>query len=556
MVACFFSTFLLLFSRNIFTVAFIDSFFSNSISLFFSFLSSPHTVEATNAGPGNLEVIVNNGKVPSSPQALGPSQYAISFVPKDAETHFIEIRFNGEPISGSPFICNVIDASKMVLKKEGLDRIPVQSVASFTIDTKGASFSESSISIMSPNERSIKPIITGDRSNGFKVSFTPIDVGDHLIDVRIGDISLPPCPFLVKVYDAKNVKITDIGPSTLGKPVYFSIDASTAGAGNLEIIVSVNGKNVPNYVESQGNAKFRVNFKPTEPVPHLVSVKFNGEPVPGSPYVVNIIDSSTLNGTSQSSLKMTPIGKKVEFVVEGKSSESDVKVIITNPIGRKVRANIVRHENLFTISFVPVEVGPHQIVILVDGSTLPTSPISCNVYDISRVRVTGLQGAAVNKPVTFQVDASEAGEGTLELVVTTKKTSVRAEVLMKSRGLYDVTFIPLEKVPHFLNIQFNEQDVIGSPFKIDVKDTSVSSAFNEESDTSAARKGPQQQQQQQKQYTSSGRSDVDGIHMNGQSSHKMSQQQYASGLIGSANVSSFDWPVTGDSPPHVQVTGE
>mgnify|MGYP007002796842 CR=1 FL=1 len=37
-----------------------------------------------------------------------------------------------------------------------------------------------------------------------------------------------------------------------------------AGAGNLEIIVSSNGRNVPNYVQSEGNARFKVNFKPTE----------------------------------------------------------------------------------------------------------------------------------------------------------------------------------------------------------------------------------------------------------------------------------------------------
>lgn len=30
------------------------------------------------------------------------------------------------------------------------------------------------------------------------------------------------------------------------------------GAGNLEIIVAVNGKNVPNYVQSEGNARFKV----------------------------------------------------------------------------------------------------------------------------------------------------------------------------------------------------------------------------------------------------------------------------------------------------------
>ena len=70
--------------------------------------------------------------------------------------------------------------------------------------------------------------------------------------------------------------------------MYFSIDASQAGAGNLEIIVSVNGKNVPNYVQSEGNAKFRVNFKPLEAQTHMLSVKFNNESVPNSPFECDI----------------------------------------------------------------------------------------------------------------------------------------------------------------------------------------------------------------------------------------------------------------------------
>lgn len=63
--------------------------------------------------------------------------------------------------------------------------------------------------------------------------------------------------------------------------VFFVVDASQAGAGNLEIIVSVNGRNVPNYVQSEGNAKFRVNFKPMEASVYTICVKFNGELVPG-----------------------------------------------------------------------------------------------------------------------------------------------------------------------------------------------------------------------------------------------------------------------------------
>jgi len=41
--------------------------------------------------------------------------------------------------------------------------------------------------------------------------------------------------------------------------------------------------------------------------------------------------------------------------------------------------------------------------------------------------------------------------------VTTAKTSVRAEVQARSRGLYDVTFVPQDVSPHFVNITFNDQ---------------------------------------------------------------------------------------------------
>jgi hypothetical protein len=39
----------------------------------------------------------------------------------------------------------------------------------------------------------------------------------------------------------------------------FTIDAAKAGAGNMEIIVSVGKRNVPNYVQAEGQARFRVS---------------------------------------------------------------------------------------------------------------------------------------------------------------------------------------------------------------------------------------------------------------------------------------------------------
>lgn len=101
-----------------------------------------------------------------------------------------------------------------------------------------------------------------------------------------------------------------------------------------------------------------------------------------------------------------------------------------------------------TAHFTPENVGRHSVAILIADQHVIGSPFSCNVYDVSKVIVSGLPGrkdtlsrsmsdlslrdhgpAEVGKAVTFSVDAAQAGEGTLELVVSTQHTTVKAEVM-------------------------------------------------------------------------------------------------------------------------------
>ena len=43
---------------------------------------------------------VNGGQIPTSAQAQGLHTYAISFLPKEAKVHEIELKFNGENVPG------------------------------------------------------------------------------------------------------------------------------------------------------------------------------------------------------------------------------------------------------------------------------------------------------------------------------------------------------------------------------------------------------------------------------------------------------------------------
>lgn len=59
-----------------------------------------------------------------------------------------------------------------------------------------------------------------------------------------------------------------------------------------------------------------------------------------------------------------------------------------------------------------------------------------------------------------------AGEGTLELVVSTATSTVKAEVTACARGLYDVTFVPQTVESHYVNITFNDISIDGNPFRV------------------------------------------------------------------------------------------
>lgn len=331
------------------------------------------------------------------------------------------------------------------------------------------------VEVLGPARRSVTTVVEP-TDNGYQIKFEPIDVGDHSVEVKIPQSGhVEGSPFLLKAYSAEKVIVTDIRPGVVGKSVSFGINASQAGAGNLEIIVAVSGKNVPNFVQSEGNARFKVNFKPTEAAIHSLSVRFNGHAVPGSPFSCPISPAPvTLPKASAigKNLKQAPVKSDNTFELDGFDG-IEPQVLVTSPSGDNVPCMLTPQGEAFIASFRPSTVGRHLISITANDQHITGSPFSCNVFDVSRVSISGLaqqQGpSALGVPVTFSVDAAGAGEGTLELVVSTATSTVKAEVVACARGLYDVTFIPQNFEPHFVNITFNDEPVHGNPFRVEVQ---------------------------------------------------------------------------------------
>lgn len=78
------------------------------------------TVDASQAGEGQLEISINEGEVPNHVQVVGGGRCLVSFTPEIAKPHYIDIKFNGETVDGCPFVCSIADTSRVSLNLANL----------------------------------------------------------------------------------------------------------------------------------------------------------------------------------------------------------------------------------------------------------------------------------------------------------------------------------------------------------------------------------------------------------------------------------------------------
>lgn len=208
-----------------------------------------------------------------------------------------------------------------------------------------------------------------------------------------------------------------------------------------------------------------MSFTPDTAKLHTIDIKFNGETVRGCPFVCRVADTSRVSLTLRH-LELIPVGQAAAFniAVDGGGS-AELTVTVRTPshttlpvrVSGSVRAG-------FTAEFTPVEVGAHTIIVNYNDSAVSGTPFTCKVYDAAKVGVSHLPRGAIGKSLQFVVDASEAGEGNLEISISAAGRNIPTQVHPQGSARFAVSFVPLEAIDHVINISFNKEPVQGSPF--------------------------------------------------------------------------------------------
>lgn len=352
---------------------------------------------------------------------------------------------------------------KMSVIGDSIRLVPAGSPAFFELSALGFNSNEIDVQIITPSKRYIQAKIdeVSGRSGEFRVEFTPIEVGSHLVEVTIAGQKLPAGPLVAKVYNSSLIQVTDVPSAVVGHACQFRVDASAAGEGQLEI--SINEGEVPNHVQVVGGGRCLVSFTPETAKSHYIDIKFNGEAVKGCPFICNVSDTSRVT-LSLNHLELIPVDQPASFHmgVDG-SGNAELAVSVKGPnceLPVKVTGDI---KNGFTAEFIPRDVGVHSISVEYNGHAVNGTPFLAKAFNADKVLIGPVARGSVGQPTHFTVDASQAGEGNLEITISARNQNIPTQVTPQGNARFSVSFVPFEACEHIINIAFNKRTVPGCP---------------------------------------------------------------------------------------------
>ncbi|CAI9737084.1 filamin-C-like, isoform X1 [Octopus vulgaris] len=427
------------------------------------------TIDVSKSGDGKLKIKLNKGELQNKVTPISNNLYGVSFVPQKPGSVEIDLTFNDRPIKDSPYFCNVMDAKGIevhdlghVVKCDTLSTFKLQTTNNVNIDK------DIEVTITSPSGRNIPSQLTGSPELGFQVEYTPTEVGVHEISVTFGGNPIKNSPFQVKCYDASLVKVSEIPQGIVGVPCKFTVDTTSAGEGNLQADVFAGGKPVPYHMNYLTPNRYEVTILAQQATRHQVHLKFNSDRIPGSPYIIDYLDTADISASGEG-LGMVCCQQSAVFTVDAKgASLSDLTIEITAPDGKELPVKLKnKGDHIYQAEWTPVVVGDHKIQVAYASSPIKNSPFTAKAYDAGRVTVNPATKGNLGKPVEFMLDTSKAGIGNIEILVSVNGETVPNYFKQETKdSCFRISFTPQEPSKHMVHVKFNGEPVPGSPFPV------------------------------------------------------------------------------------------
>ncbi|XP_033105527.1 filamin-A-like isoform X5 [Anneissia japonica] len=414
----------------------------------------------------------------------------ITFTPREVGEHAVSVKKFGRHITNSPFKIivgsqEVGDASKVKVSGLGIAEGDAGEIAEFKVDTSKAGFGGLGVSIEGPSKTEINCEDNGDGT--CIVTYKPQEPGNYILNVKYADQHVPGSPFKVKVHgkDGEMVTETLVRPR-LASPVSHignkcDLGLKVPGSDPLDMTAHVTnpeGKTDDAEIIDGSDCRYTVRFVPEMMGVHTISVKHKGMHIPGSPFqfTVGPFGEGGAHKVHAGGLGLErgEVNTPAEFTVwTREAGPGSLGIAVEGPA--KAEINFTDNKDgSCQVAYVPTEQGEYVIKITYNDEPIPDSPfrpfIQPSLGEARRVSVTSLQetGLKANQPASFAIQLNGAKGEITAKVVSPTGTEEECLITEIDRDNFAVRFLPHENGIHMIHVNFREQPIAGSPFRVRV----------------------------------------------------------------------------------------
>uniref|UniRef100_A0A672LE11 Filamin B n=1 Tax=Sinocyclocheilus grahami TaxID=75366 RepID=A0A672LE11_SINGR len=507
-----------------------------------TFEMTDFVVDTREAGYGGLALAIEGpSKVDIQTEDMEDGTCGISYCPTEPGTYIVSIRFAEEHVPGSPFSVKVTGEGRvresitrrqkaasvasvgsvcdlnlkipvtwflLALARELLSRGVYRSHCSIRLGVKAevraaeSRFSVSSVSfcsllstgidlqdvsaqVRSPSGATEAAEMVAVGNHTYCVRFVPHEMGVHTVSVQYRGQHVPGSPFQFTVGPlgeggARQVRAGGPGleKADTGVPAEFNVWTREAGAGGLSIAVEGPSRAEISF-EERKDGSCGVSYVAQEPGDYEVSIKFNDEHIPDSPYLVPVyapVDDArrlTVTSLQESGLK---VNQPASFAVRLNGAKGHMDAKVHSPSGALEECVVSELEqDKYAIRFIPRENGIHDIDVKFNGTHIPGSPFQVRVGEpgqsgdagLVTAYGPGLERGSTGNQAEFTINNTKAGPGSLAVTIE-GPSKVKMECQECPEG-FKVHYTPMAPGNYIITIKYGGPNHIsGSPFKAKV----------------------------------------------------------------------------------------
>ncbi|XP_074538390.1 filamin-A isoform X4 [Halichoeres trimaculatus] len=444
-------------------------------------------IDTREAGYGGLSLSIEGpSKVDINTEDQEDGTCKVTYCPTEPGNYIINIKFADQHVPGSAFTVKVTGEGRMkesiTRKRRAASVANVGSQCDLSLKIPEICIADMTAQVTSPSGQVHKADIMEGENNTYCIRFVPTETGVHTVCVKYNGMHVPGSPFQFTVGplgEGGAHKVRAGGPglerAEAGVPAEFSIWTREAGAGGLSIAVEGPSKAEITF-EDRKDGSSGVSYTVQEPGDYEVSIRFNDEHIPDSPFIVPVASPSddarrlTVASLQESGLK---VNQPASFAVSLNGAKGVIDAKVHSPSGALEECCVTEiDQDKYAVRFIPRENGLYLIDVKFNGSHIPGSPFKIRVGETGQAGDPGmvsaygpgLEGGTTGTSCEFVVNTSKAGPGALAVTID-GPSKVKMDCVECPEG-YRVTYTPMAPGNYLISIKYGgPYHIVGSPFK-------------------------------------------------------------------------------------------